>query len=217
MSQPREAYGIRPVRLLVVARRQNKPENSPWSDEESGQKLEPIQVYPLTGKLTERDSRDCKSEFPEVLGPPEPQLDLWFCWSAWWRVNSSRARTLPLYLPRASHSAQLSRHSINICWNELTDTDGAVTAESQGLRSRLSVWSIQAARPHFLPRKRLAVAPLPSSEVPLCAEKVRASLPKLINFSASNYPLYSWVSLNRLASLHQFQGFKRLTAPISCN
>ena len=43
-----------------------------------------------------------------------------------------------------------------------------------------------------------------SSEVPLCA-KVTASLLMLINFSASNYPLYSWVSLNHLASLHQFQ------------
>ena len=67
------------------------------------------------------------------------------------------------------------------------------------------------------PQKKAGSGSSPSSEVPLCAGKVRASLPKLINFSASNYPLYSWVSLNRLASLHQFQGFKRLTAPISCN
>ncbi|MXQ96987.1 hypothetical protein E5288_WYG002814 [Bos mutus] len=33
-----------------------------------------------------------------------------------------------------------------------------------------------------------------SSEVPLCAGKVTASLLMLINFSASNYPLYSWLS-----------------------
>ena len=47
-----------------------------------------------------------------------------------------------------------------------------------------------------------------SSEVPLRAGKVTASLLMLINFSASNYPLYSWVSLNHLTSLPQFQGFK---------
>lgn len=39
----------------------------------------------------------------------------------------------------------------------------------------------------------------------------------LTNFNASNYYLYIWVSLNRLTSLSQFQGFKWLTAPISCN
>lgn len=69
MSRPREVCGHRPARL-VVARRQNKPENSPWSDSESSQMLEPIQLYPLTRKLTERDSRDCKTWVPCIVRLP---------------------------------------------------------------------------------------------------------------------------------------------------